>query len=63
MMHQKTTKASSKKLAQDLMQLYGARAAASVAREWADIKHRQGAPQTAEIWLRVASRIEQAAEA
>ena len=48
--------------AQDLMQRYGA-GAHGVAREWADIKYRQGAPQTAAIWLRVAGRIEQAAEA
>ena len=48
--------------AEDLMRLYGS-GAPSVAREWADIKHRQGAPQTAAIWLRVADRIEQAAEA
>ena len=47
--------------AQDLMQRYGARAP-GVAREWADIKYRQGAPQTAAIWLRVAGKIDQAAE-
>ena len=48
--------------AQDLMQRYGA-GAPGVAREWADIKYSQGAPQTAAIWLRVAGRIEQEAEA
>jgi hypothetical protein len=48
--------------AQALTQRYGA-GAASVAREWADIKYRQGAPQIAAIWLRIAARIEQAADA
>ena len=47
---------------QELLQRYGT-AALGVAREWADIKYRQGAPQAAAIWLRVAGSIKQAAEA
>ena len=41
-----------------LIQRYGT-AARGVAQEWADIKYRQGAPQTAAVWLRIASSIEQ----
>ena len=40
--------------ARDLLQRYGA-AAPRVAREWAEIKYQQGAPQAAAMWLRVAS--------
>jgi len=47
---------------QDLLQRYGT-AALGVALEWADIKYRQGAPQTAAIWLRIAGRIEHSAPA
>ena len=42
----------------DLLQRYGD-TASSVAREWAEIKRQQGAPQTAGLWLRIANRVDQ----
>ena len=44
--------------ARDLLQRYGD-TASRVAREWAEIKHQQGAPQTAGLWLRIANRVDQ----
>ena len=50
------------RVARDLLLRYG-EVAPRVAREWAEIKSQQGAPQTAAMWRRIAATVVQAADA
>ena len=50
------------RVARDLLLRYGP-VAPRVAREWAEIKSQQGAPETAAMWRRIAATVVRASDA